>query len=890
MAHTVMVTGADGFIGSHLTEELVKRGEKVRAFCLYNSFGSLGWIDTLPPEIRNEIDIFMGDVRDPNGVRTAMRGQERVFHLAALIAIPFSYHSPDSYVDTNIKGTLNVLNAARELDTQRVLVTSTSEVYGTAQYVPIDEKHPFQGQSPYSATKIGADRLAESFYRSFDLPVTIVRPFNTYGPRQSGRAIIPTIITQLLAGQTEIKLGSLTPTRDFNYVKDTANGFMTIADCDAAIGQELNIATGVEHSIGDLANELIAQINPNAKIVCEAERLRPEKSEVNRLLGDSTKLRNLTGWAPQYTFEQGLAATIEFLRGNLDQYKVGQYILESMENSSNKRKFSPTVWHPAARWAFVLGLCAVAGVIVSYYWRVFYGLDARGVPPLQITGLCVVVAMAAGAAALLLRHCKDFAKRGACCILLCGALFAFANPPLQTPDETDHYLRTYAISMGRFDFDAKRSYPEDVNELMDAFPGAWVNAHTSAGLGTDPDTNAEQPYNTAGYALKQYGKDGRVESIWDSFTQYLNWEKRDSAADSVTEPISFLILPFLPGALGMALARLFGFGALGCLYGGRLMNLLVYTLLCYAALRSAKKCRPAFLAVMLLPISLYMGASLSYDAALLACYYLMLALLTCPEWDSRTAAVYTAACVFANGTKPYINLLWVVLPLVVVRKNEWKARLNRAWYTVGTLAGALLLTQIVEQYGTLLRHNYGTIARQGGSTVNGGAQLLFVLKNPLRYIAVLLGTLYENDGFLGQLGLFGWKDMPVAFLNLTGPMVLLAAALLCAPKTNALGRRRNGWLSVFAAVYAVGAMTAMYITYTPVGMVRIVGLQTRYFLPVWLLLAVGVAALIRRALKPALTAERGEALALPLCGWYAFAGAVLLFQHYFIGPVYVIYQ
>ena len=274
-----------------------------------------------------EIDVFMGDVRDPNGVRTAMRGQERVFHLAALIAIPFSYHSPDSYVDTNIKGTLNILNAARELDTQRVLVTSTSEVYGTAQYVPIDEKHPYQGQSPYSATKIGADRLAESFYRSFDLPVTIVRPFNTYGPRQSGRAIIPTIITQLLAGQTEIKLGSLTPTRDFNYVKDTANGFMTIADCDAAIGQELNIATGVEHSIGDLANELIAQINPNAKIVCEAERLRPEKSEVNRLLGDATKLRSMTGWEPRYTFAQGLAETIDFLRGNLDQYKVGQYIL-----------------------------------------------------------------------------------------------------------------------------------------------------------------------------------------------------------------------------------------------------------------------------------------------------------------------------------------------------------------------------------------------------------------------------------------------------------------------------------------------------------------------------------------------------------------------------------
>ena len=323
MSHTVMVTGADGFIGSHLAEELVKSGEKVRAFCLYNSFGSLGWIDTLPPEIRNEMDIFMGDVRDPNGVRTAMRGQERVFHLAALIAIPFSYHSPDSYVDTNIKGTLNVLNAARELGTQRVMVTSTSEVYGTAQYVPIDEHHPFQGQSPYSATKIGADRLAESFYRSFDLPVSIVRPFNTYGPRQSGRAIIPTIITQLLAGQQAVDL-ALFGAQALGFADDPGAG---VDLGNQLIGQEINIATGVEHSIGDLANELIAQINPSARIVCEAERLRPEKSEVNRLLGDATKLRTLTDWKPQYTFEQGLAETIEFLRGNLDQYKVGQYIL-----------------------------------------------------------------------------------------------------------------------------------------------------------------------------------------------------------------------------------------------------------------------------------------------------------------------------------------------------------------------------------------------------------------------------------------------------------------------------------------------------------------------------------------------------------------------------------
>ncbi|MBQ5754320.1 MAG: SDR family oxidoreductase [Oscillospiraceae bacterium] len=327
MANTVLVTGADGFIGSHLTEELVKKGEKVKAFCYYNSFGNWGWIDTLPKEIKSEIEVFMGDIRDPNGVRTAMEGMDVVYHLAALIAIPFSYHSPDSYVDTNIKGTLNVLNAARTLETGRLLVTSTSEVYGTAQYVPIDEKHPYQGQSPYSATKIGADRLAESFYRSFNLPVTIVRPFNTYGPRQSARAVIPTIITQLLAGKTEIKLGSLTPTRDFNFVKDTAAGFMAIADCEAAIGRELNIATGEEHSIGDLARELIAQINPQAKIICDEERLRPEKSEVNRLLGDATQLRQLTGWAPKYTFAQGLAETVAFLRENMDKYKPDTYMI-----------------------------------------------------------------------------------------------------------------------------------------------------------------------------------------------------------------------------------------------------------------------------------------------------------------------------------------------------------------------------------------------------------------------------------------------------------------------------------------------------------------------------------------------------------------------------------
>lgn len=321
----VLVTGADGFIGSHLTELLVEKGYQVKAFTFYNSFNTWGWLDTLPQNKMKDVEIFAGDIRDPNGVREAMRGVDGVFHLAALIAIPFSYHSPDSYVDTNIKGTLNVLQAARELETERIMVTSTSEVYGTAQYVPIDERHPFQGQSPYSATKIGADRLAESFYRSFSLPVTIVRPFNTYGPRQSARAVIPTIISQLLSGKEEIRLGSLRPTRDFNYVKDTAAGFLAIAESEQTIGEEINIATQQEISIGDLAHEIIRQINPGARIVCDEQRLRPEKSEVNRLLGSNEKIRRLTMWEPRYTFEQGIGETIEWMRCNMGSYKSDIY-------------------------------------------------------------------------------------------------------------------------------------------------------------------------------------------------------------------------------------------------------------------------------------------------------------------------------------------------------------------------------------------------------------------------------------------------------------------------------------------------------------------------------------------------------------------------------------
>jgi NAD dependent epimerase/dehydratase len=323
----VLVTGADGFIGSHLVERLLEEGCTVKAFCYYNSFNSWGWLDTLPAEKVKQLEIFTGDIRDPNGVRTAMKGCDVVFHLAALIAIPFSYHSPDSYIDTNVKGTLNIVQAAKDLEIERVLVTSTSEVYGTAHYIPIDEKHPRQPQSPYSASKIGADCIAESFYRSFNLPLIIVRPFNTYGPRQSARAVIPTIITQLLKGKKEILLGDLKPTRDFLFVKDTVEGFVEIAKAESLIGEDCNIATQSEISVRDLAQELISQINPEAKIITEEERIRPEISEVFRLYGANEKISKHTGWKQKYSLQQGLAATIEWFKNeeNLKQYKADIY-------------------------------------------------------------------------------------------------------------------------------------------------------------------------------------------------------------------------------------------------------------------------------------------------------------------------------------------------------------------------------------------------------------------------------------------------------------------------------------------------------------------------------------------------------------------------------------
>lgn len=327
----ILVTGADGFIGSHLTEHLVRAGHDVRAFVLYNSFNSWGWLDDSEPAVRDSLDVFAGDIRDPHGVRTAMQGCDVVLHLAALIAIPYSYHSPDTYIDTNIKGTLNVVQAARDLGVERVVHTSTSEVYGTARFVPITEEHPLQAQSPYSASKIGADQIATSFHLSFGTPVAVIRPFNTYGPRQSARAVIPSIITQIASGASQVRLGATHPTRDFTYVADTVRGFVAIAEADAAVGQVVNIGSNFEISIGNTARLIARLMQREVEFVSDDQRLRPATSEVERLWADNRRALDLTGWRPaaegMATLEQGLRETIAWFSDAdyLRRYKSDRY-------------------------------------------------------------------------------------------------------------------------------------------------------------------------------------------------------------------------------------------------------------------------------------------------------------------------------------------------------------------------------------------------------------------------------------------------------------------------------------------------------------------------------------------------------------------------------------
>lgn len=552
-----------------------------------------------------------------------------------------------------------------------------------------------------------------------------------------------------------------------------------------------------------------------------------------------------------------------------------------MEAQAMQKKARRPRW-----WALWLaGYAAVLGCTAAlvYYWRVFYSFDRMGAAPLTLAACGVASVLYAGAFAA--RFVRSFEARCALCIFLCGALFCFANPPMQAPDESDHYLRSYAISMGRFDFDASRGYPEDVDRLMEAFPGAWVNAHTSQGWGKNAQ-GAQAPYNSSGYALKQWGEGGQVLSVADSFARYF-WG--GAASQKATEPLSLIVLPFLPQALGMLLARLAGLGALGALYAGRLANLAAYTALCWLALKNCRRYKTVFLGIMLLPLGLYMAASLSYDATLLGFYYLVASYYCKDEITGRDVGCFLAAFVLMNVAKPYLNLLWVALPLILPKK-AWKCRWKKWQVALAGVAGALAVTLLVEWYGRAFRYNYPEISRMIPGVDQMG-QLSFVLGNPLRYLAVLVGTLYENGLFLGQLGVFGALDLPVEFLNLASPVVLLFCAALAVHEKSSLRPLPALGLGGLSVVYIGGAMTAMYLTYTPVGMVRVIGLQARYFLPVFLMLLVLVAALLSHVLEPRLASGRKALnVGLGAAGCFAVLGAVLLFQHYFIGPVYTIYQ
>lgn len=545
---------------------------------------------------------------------------------------------------------------------------------------------------------------------------------------------------------------------------------------------------------------------------------------------------------------------------------------------------------PAALW-WVLGWLAVQGCTVGlvYYWRVFYYFDR--LPALTLTlaacGLTTALTLITWAG---IRFVRSYEARAALCILVCGALFCFADPPFQAPDETLHYLRSYSISQGHFDFDYDRTYPDDVARLLHAFPGAWVTAHTSQGMGHDANGQAAA-YSTKGYALKQRGEGAPVESVADSFAEYFDAQQQGTQLPPVHEPIAVMVLPFLPQAAGMALARLLGFGALGCLYGARLANLAAYTLLCWLALKNCRRYQPVFLAVMLLPLSLFMAASVSYDAALLGFYYLVASYYCKDEITDRDVGVFLFAFVMMNSAKPYINLLWLALPLILPRK-AWKTRWKKWQVFVAGLVLALGMTFFVTWYGNAFRFHYPTTAFDrmlGEGVVDQMGQLRFILSNPLRYLAVMVGTLYENGLFLGQLGTFGWLDLPIPLLDLFSPAVLVFAAALSVHEKSSLRLAPALGLGGLSVVYIAGAITAMYITYTPVGMVRVIGLQARYFLPVFLMLLVLLAALLSHVLEPRLgDGRKPQYVGLGTGAVFGVLGAVLLAQHYFIGPVFLI--
>lgn len=535
-----------------------------------------------------------------------------------------------------------------------------------------------------------------------------------------------------------------------------------------------------------------------------------------------------------------------------------------------------------AAWALGTLFALACALGLGYYWRVFYYLDSRGVSPAKLSLLLCALALVVVAAVAAVKQLKSFSARGAACIFLCGLVFVFASGPLQAPDEVQHYLRAYSISEGHLDFDAEREYPADVAKLVECFPGAWVNGHVSKGLTVEPYTGDESVYDTTGYALKQYGQYGRVIGMADAFATYQNGE---AAKQSVKEPILFMILPFVPQAVGILLARLLGFGALGCLYAGRIANLIVYALICRTALKKCGGHGPLFLAIALCPLSLSMAASMSYDAQLLACYYLMAALFAGRGFGNGEMLLYLAAFGWANMAKPWINLLWLALPLLLEKKN-WRAPLKKWQFAAVSLLLALGINALVEWYGNAFRQNYGTIGRMLDG-VDQLPQLQFVLSNPLRFAAVLLGTLYENDFFIGQLGIFGNLDLPISFINTTAGAMLLLGALLGESRKGQTGLLGRAGAAVWGVVYAAGCMAAMYITYTPVGMIRVIGLQARYFLPVFLLALWALAEALGQ--KPR-SASKNQNLALGVFAGYAALSGLLVFQKMFIGPVYMIGQ
>ena len=534
-------------------------------------------------------------------------------------------------------------------------------------------------------------------------------------------------------------------------------------------------------------------------------------------------------------------------------------------------------------WGLAALAAVICGVGVVYYWRVFYGFDAVAPVPMTLA-VCAGALAIVLAAWLVVRFVKNFDARAALAVFLCGLCFCFANPPMQAPDESAHFLRAYAVSLGRLDFDGERTFSSDVDALLAAFPGAWANGNTTYWLEYDAAGNVDGGGSSENYAIKQ--QDGQIVSLADHFALYKQLKTKGSAP-VVKESQIKQVLPYLHQALAMALARVVGFGALGCFYAGRVANLAVYVLLCWLALRNCRRYKPVFLAVMLLPLSLYIGASCNYDALMLGCYYLTASYFCVDEIRNKDLVVFLAAFVLMNAVQPWINLLWVVIPLILPAR-VWKARWKKGQVAAAVLVCAVAVTIGVEWYGQAFRTNYEEV-RMLGESVNMAGQLRFVLHNLPRTAMVFLGTLYENNLFLGLLGSFGAMDLNIGIVSMLSPVVLAFASALSVHEKSSLTLRPSLGLFGLAVLYTGGVLAAQYITYTPVAMVRVLGVQARYLLPAFLMLFVLLAALLSHVFET--TSAGGKKsfhLGLSVCSFFAVLSAVLLAQHYFIGPVCIV--